>query len=291
MLKLQHALQHTLLAASFKLAKQVRASWGRLDRPVFIIGCGRSGTTILGETLSKHPALVYLNEPRPLWVNDPRTDVWSPAARERGGRLRLAADDAHPDAQRTLQQAFAFALFGQPGSRMVEKLPINSFRVGYIDRLFPDALFIHLVRNGVEVAQSIAKETQKYDWFGHEDYKWNLLAAEASGRGLGDLAALCDGDNALRGLLEWRLSVTQALESLGTLPEARWMQVRYEALTQDPEPVCARLQDFIGVPVDAGVQDSARGHIARRTSPADMAVLPPTMRRIGGELLQQLGYL
>ena len=35
--------------------------------PVFIIGCGRSGTTILGDTLSKHPKIEYLNERRDLW--------------------------------------------------------------------------------------------------------------------------------------------------------------------------------------------------------------------------------
>ena len=34
--------------------------------PVFIIGCGRSGTTILGETLSKHSKIKYLNERRDL---------------------------------------------------------------------------------------------------------------------------------------------------------------------------------------------------------------------------------
>jgi hypothetical protein len=35
-----------------------------LTRPVFIVGCGRSGTTILGEMLGRHPQLAYLNEPR-----------------------------------------------------------------------------------------------------------------------------------------------------------------------------------------------------------------------------------
>ena len=33
------------------------------QNPVFIIGCGRSGTTILGRTLAEHPRVKYLNEP------------------------------------------------------------------------------------------------------------------------------------------------------------------------------------------------------------------------------------
>ena len=36
-------------------------------QPVFLIGCGRSGTTILGTTIGKHESITYLNERRDLW--------------------------------------------------------------------------------------------------------------------------------------------------------------------------------------------------------------------------------
>ena len=46
--------------------------------PVFIIGCGRSGTTILGNTLSNHPKIKYLNERRDLWHRSyPKFDIWN----------------------------------------------------------------------------------------------------------------------------------------------------------------------------------------------------------------------
>ena len=45
--------------------------------PVFIIGCGRSGTTILGKTLSRHPKIKYLNERRDLWHEAyPEFNIW-----------------------------------------------------------------------------------------------------------------------------------------------------------------------------------------------------------------------
>ena len=45
--------------------------------PVFIIGCGRSGTTILGKTLSNHPKIKYLNERRDLWHKIyPEFNIW-----------------------------------------------------------------------------------------------------------------------------------------------------------------------------------------------------------------------
>ena len=46
--------------------------------PVFIIGCGRSGTTILGNTLSNHPKIKYLNERRDLWHKAyPEFNIWN----------------------------------------------------------------------------------------------------------------------------------------------------------------------------------------------------------------------
>lgn len=262
----------------------------RLRRPVFIVGCGRSGTTALGELLSHHPALVVLNEPREVWRLDPRTDIWSAAAGARGGRLRLTASDVTPAVQVALPRAFAAIVFSQPGERLVEKLPINSFRIGYLATLFPDALFVHLARHGVEVARSIAREAGRYAWFGHEDYKWHLLATAAAERGLGDLAAACGDDSYARGLLEWRLSVGQALESLAVLPAERLLTVRYEAFVQEPEVVAATLQAFIGVPVHEAVQGFARERIARRTRPAAGEALAGLEAAIAGELLQTLGY-
>ena len=38
------------------------------EAPVFLIGCGRSGTTILGERVDRHPPVTYLYEPRAPWA-------------------------------------------------------------------------------------------------------------------------------------------------------------------------------------------------------------------------------
>ncbi|MBN1225030.1 MAG: sulfotransferase [Candidatus Aminicenantes bacterium] len=38
---------------------------------------------------------------------------------------------------------------------LIEKLPINNFRLNLILRIFPDARFIHIYRNGLEVARSM----------------------------------------------------------------------------------------------------------------------------------------
>lgn len=250
-----------------------------IEQPTFIVGCGRSGTTILGELLSQHPDVTYLNEPRHIWGIDPQTDIWTQGAR---GKLLLTAADAHSRKARAIHKAFVDAV---GDGRLVEKLPINSFRVGYLNRLFPDARYVHLIRDGVEVAQSIGGEAQKYAWFGAGDYKWRLLVAYATAHGLNDIAVLAGDDPVLRGLVEWRLSVTIARETLIGIPS---LEVRYETLLDQPEQTYTAIADFLNLPSANAPLQFARDQIRRQT--ARTRTLTSAMQQIAGELLADLGY-
>ncbi len=244
--------------------------------PVFIVGCGRSGTTALGTTLGAHPDVTYLNEPRQLWSLDPRTDVWSRAA---GSVGRLALDENDADEHRgQLRNAFAAAT--EPGTVLIEKTPINSFRIGYIRRVWPNARFLHLLRNGLEVADSIERWVASGKvWFGAGDAKWHLLQREAERAGIGELADICGDDPRLRGLLEWRLAVTRVQSHLG--PDD--LEIRYRTLVTDPGRTIGSVVSWIGLD-DPGIPV----HISRRPHPAPR--LAGRARRIAGPLLGRLGY-
>jgi hypothetical protein len=263
---------------------------GTLTRPVFVIGCGRSGTTVMGEMLSKHPALAYLFEPRDIWSYEPRTDIWSERAEQLGGRLELGADDVRPETTAKIAKAFAAELWLQRGTILVEKLPINSFRIAYIHAMFPDARFILMLRHGLEVARSIAKLAPRGLWFGHEDYKWRLLSDLARTNGDRRLVELCTSDE-LRGLLEWRMSVLAARTALERLPRGRWIEIRYEDLVAEPLAVCGQLEAFLGVPPSEAMRRFASAELGRRSHAASVGDLSPEAREIAGDLLADLGYL
>jgi hypothetical protein len=272
-----------------RLAARLLPGTPALVRPVFIIGCGRSGTTALGQVLGRHPLLAYLNEPRDIWLYEPRTDIWSARARARGGRLGLSANDVQPAAAARIRRAFAVEVRLQRAERLVEKLPINAFRIGWLAAMFPDALFVHLIRNGFEVAASIARQAESARWFSFEDYKWRLLAERARERGEADLVGLAT-DGFRRGLLEWRLSVATALEDLAKVPADRQLEVRYERLVEQPAEVCRRIEAFIGVRHAPAMAAFARAVLGRRSPPQGVS-LPPDAQRIAGDLLARLGYL
>jgi hypothetical protein len=260
-----------------------------LVRPVFILGCGRSGTTMLGSVFAEHPDVCYLYEPRHLWVNEPRTDIWSAEARARGGRLELTGADVEPAAAGRVVRAFAREVQRAGKRRLVEKLPINAFRVGYLDALFPDALFVHLLRNGIDVAHSIAARSARGEWDGHGNYKSELLARHAAARGVVTRREWWD-DPLARGMLEWRLSLTAAREGLARLPSARWMEIGYERLLADPRAGCRTLEAFTDLAPSDAMHRFALTEVGRTGSAGRAKAYTPAMREIGGALMAELGY-
>jgi len=85
-----------LINESKMLIKSALSSLSKKEiaRPIFILGCGRSGTTIFGMTLSKHNSITYLNERRDLWFEAyPETDIWTHQATARNGKMHLTSEN------------------------------------------------------------------------------------------------------------------------------------------------------------------------------------------------------
>lgn len=269
------------------------------DRPVFLVGCGRSGTTILGQTLGQHPSVTYLEEPREIWEEVyPETDIWSAEAPIRSGRLFLDGSDCTEAKNAQLRQLFGAEIARTGRPRLLEKLPENCFRMGLIKKVYPDARFLHIIRNGVEVAASISRACTNSkragpewpDWYGVNDYKWEQLVAYAQQLApYRDLPALCASDFD-RGLLEWRLSIEAAKCFFACLPADDYLEVCYEELLRDAVAALGRVQAFIGVPLSGRVHDFAHGNIERRSPEQTGKRLSLAAEKIGGDLLRRLGY-
>lgn len=273
----------------------------------YLLGCGRSGTTVLAELLSRRGEVVFLNEPRQLWVPAlPAMDVWSVAAPRRRGRLAFAAEDADvalADGQ-TVAGAVGAAYrdiaaqaapAGGPPAVVLEKFPEHAFRLPLLAAACGASLgagrcsFLHLVRDGVDVARSIARFEPAAAWYGVKgDWKWGQLAAlsEAAG-GLdlseafgGHLRASRDEERLFaRGLVEWALSVRAARDGHGELqPPAPWLEVRYEELLARPAEVIAAIEALLGL----GPCEAVRRAAAETLRPAPE---PRPLGRVEAEVL------
>jgi hypothetical protein len=254
--------------------------------PVFIVGCGRSGTTILGTALSKHDRITYLDERRDLWISAyPQTDVWTAKASARGGKIKLAASHGNAQRSRELRRAFRLELARSGRPVLLEKLPINSFRLEFIESIFPDGRYIHIHRNGVEVAKSIERFCAQKQWFGADQYKWQQLSEVANMRtATSELPRLCKTDFE-KGLLEWRLSTEEVVRFLSTLPETRWCEISYDEMTTSPVSSIERILSFIRLASHPAIIEFARNSIFRRTAKVEHISLSERQRQIGGPLL------
>src|SRR5438034_10260606 len=82
-----------------------------------------------------------------------------------------------------------------------------------------DCRFIHIWRNGLEVARSIEAMSTQGRWFRPDQYRWNMLAEYAQSMPeTAQLPALCQSDYE-KGLLEWRVSTEAATSFVGRLPQ------------------------------------------------------------------------
>lgn len=274
----------------------------RVASPVFVVGCGRSGTTLIGELLGCHPDVAYLNEPRDLWALDPRTDAW----KDGEGKIVLSADDVTSAVRQRLTAGFCDALRSTGRTRIVEKTPINSFRIGYLNALWPDARFLHIIRDGRAVARSIASRSsrpgawlgtrealrrpgagRRERWYGTADSKWRRLRSLAIDEGIA-VGECANDDFVARGLVEWRLAVEFAQRTLVTLTPSRWAELRYEELLAEPAQCMERVLEATGLARCERVIDNAR-HRVRATHSAGSS-LSANHAAIAGRLLEALGY-
>lgn len=156
----------------------------KVVKPVFILGTGRSGTTILGMVLSMHKGAGYLNEPKALWHKIYPFEDLIGSYSLKNANYRLNSTDATPAIKERAHRLFGAYLRASFSSRVVDKYPEMIFRTPFVQEIFPDAKFVFIVRNGWDTCHSISHWSDRlgidsneytHDWWGVNRRKWNLL--------------------------------------------------------------------------------------------------------------------
>ena len=295
-----------------RLFSRAKKDEGRPPVP-FVVGMNRSGTTLLRMMLDAHPDLTIPPETHfvPDLIKAAREDDATPesaleamkSAREWGdfgfsdeemlGRLRALPEIKPGPAVRTFYAAYTEEQ-GKP--RWGEKTPTYVQKMKLIQRAIPEARFVHVIRDGRDVALSVLDRTVR-----------DLTAGVVAKR--------------------WQKKITKAR---GDSPQLHhYIEIRYEDLILDTEPVLRSVCEFIELPWDDGLlsyhersaerlQEMARAlpaegrakelSVERRMKTHEMTTKPPSADRVArwrtqmspeqrqefedvaGDLLAQLGY-
>jgi omega-hydroxy-beta-dihydromenaquinone-9 sulfotransferase len=154
----------------------------------------------------------------------------------------LRADDVTPFVRRTLHAAFAEAV-SPARPRFFAKITGWS-RIGYLNELFPDARFVHLVRDGRDVASSLLRVWFWKGWRGPENWHFGPLPPPYH-----ELWLNHDRSFVVLAGLGWKLLVNSVEEARAalTLPADRFLQTRYEDFLGAPERELRRIAEFAGL--------------------------------------------
>lgn len=274
------------------------------NTPFFIIGVHRSGTTLLRFMLSSHPRLYVPPESDfiPFFFGkDPQKNL--PEARMAEilriifTRYRFAEDwQGEPPTVSQLRArmpattpaAFLEALYGwyaeqNQAQRWGDKTPIYASYVDVVHAIFPEAKFLHILRDPFDAGISLLEKYQKREFhidIGFAAYNWvrRIQDAQAAGMRLG---------------------------------RERYLELRYEALVRNPEKEIRNVCAFLGeefVPAMLVHHDTAQQHVpqdsyffANVRNPIDTGSLGRGRRalsagdrrviqRVAGPLMLALGY-
>lgn len=222
-----------------------------VDRPIFIVAPHRSGTTLLYEILAHHPELGYLDLGNCRWPRCPRiawtlTRLGLPRkpreAQVVWDRFWTTEDDcmgpehATPEAIAWHRWLTATVLRLRGVPRFVAKYPRFSLRMGWLNAVFPDALFVHILRDWRAVVNSTLVRRSKRM---HRSRKWYGMRIPGW-RQMGDVPwPLAAGR-------QYRVT-TQAIEAQGPALGSRFLSIRYGQLCAEPVATLRRIADHCGL--------------------------------------------
>jgi hypothetical protein len=236
----------------------------QIQNRVFIVGCPRSGTTLLQGLLTAHPKIISFPESHffssliiPKWSH--LLGIGSPQARQKLDKLisHLALKNARKLPEKTWRVSNYIAYFtalldnaALAGERSIwiEKSPEHLHQISFIEKHVPNAKFIHIVRNGSDVVASLYDVAAKYQ------QQW-------------------DGPWSIERCVHWW--VRDVKTSLKHHSKDNHLVIKYETLVIDTERQLSELCQFLEVDFDSVMlkeYQSTKNQIVKKDEPWKAAV-------------------
>jgi len=215
---------------------------------------------------NQHDGIHVVREQRMLW-REGNTDL---------NHDRFTEEQARPEVVEMLRKAFLDLQEEKGGLRIFEKTPSNCLRIPFIHKVFPDALIIHMVRNGRDNVSSCLpfwtrprkkrrilrrmKETPFHQWPAmiprlFRDQVGVRMGMAERVKSWGVVYPEMFADLSKYSLIEviarqWRYAVETASADLEKcVGKGNYLEWKYEDLCKDPVPHFQEALDMAGLPM------------------------------------------
>jgi hypothetical protein len=259
----------------------------KVTQPIIIVGTGRCGSTLFHRLLAMHPRMMWLSGFSYLYPERPRWNRWAVMAMENPLLRRLLGSRIRPGENYRFWDKYAYG-FSQPCRDLVETdvtarvkkqlhaafepmltpardrllLKITGWpRIGFLNEVFEDAKFIHIVRDGRAVANSLLHVNFWRGWYGPQGWRAGDLSPE-------DLATWESYDRSFAALagIEWRIQMRAMEAARRALDPKRFFEVKYESFCAEPLEHFRQVLTFAELPDSAAFERHVRAASIRSTS-------------------------
>jgi hypothetical protein len=190
----------------------------------------------------------------------------------------LVAADAMPD---VAERVPAFLAQLTTPARTRPLLKITGWpRIGFLNEIFPDAVFIHVLRDGRAVVNSFLKVDWWAGWRGPANWRWGELSPlhrdewERYGKSFVALAGI-----------QWKILMDAMEAAKRSLPSDRLLEIRYEDVCADPPKLFHRAVDFSGLEWASGFERVVRSQTFRSENDKWRRDLTPRQQSILEDVL------
>jgi hypothetical protein len=256
-------------------------------KPVIIVGTGRCGSTVFHRLLATHPQLMWLSGLSVRYPTKPAWNRWAVTAMDNPLLRRLFGERIRPSEGYPFWDAYAYG-FSEPcrdllrtdvtarvkkqvraalepmltprRNRLLVKIT-GWPRIGFLNEIFEDARFIHIVRDGRAVASSLLHVQFWRGWYGPQGWRAGLLSPE-------DQATWESYDRSFTALagLEWRIQMRAMEAARRVLDPKLFFEVKYEEFCQEPLETYRRVLEFAELPGSAELERQVEAASIKSTS-------------------------
>ncbi len=241
--------------------------------PVFIIGSPRSGTTLLGEFFETNSNCNYFLEvdiwskkqekPKGKRLVSAQYEILGYTRKNLKAKIILhtlylwalsllrkfnlldsqnESENGHRLTEKDVtQEMIKRAKSYQGEKQLVVKNPTNSLRIPFIKKIFPDAKFVHILRDGKDVTSSMMNGPTKFAWAYIRPPGWKYWKKHSSGP--------------VRCAWQWMATISIIYSDRKKIPPQDFIEIQYEDLLANPEKTMRLLFEKLEIPFEKAQEE------------------------------------
>lgn len=236
-----------------------------LQQPIIIFGIGRTGSTIFHRVLCEHPRISWLTGLADRWPQRPWVNRQLMRLVDVPGVGRLAnrvypsecydfLEHHCPGFRRPCRDLLAADLSDRSAKRLnaalvevpTDKRPRISLkitgwpRLTFLAKCFPEARFVHLIRDGRAVANSFLNVKWWEGWRGPSNWRWGPLPPAYA-------EEWDDHDQSFVALagIQWKIYMDAVAQAKSQLADGTLQEIRFEDYCKSPADTFETVSEFL----------------------------------------------